>query len=43
MSKKIMVVDDSRIAQLQLQEILSGTDYEVVCLLPERGGSTGAV
>lgn len=30
MSKKIMVVDDSRIAQLQLQEILSGTDYEVV-------------
>jgi two-component system chemotaxis response regulator CheY len=30
MSKKIMVVDDSRIAQLQLQEVLSGTDYEVV-------------
>ena len=30
MSKKIMVVDDSRIAQLQLQEILAGTDYEVV-------------
>ena len=30
MSKKIMVVDDSRIAQLQLQEQLSGTDYEVV-------------
>ena len=30
MSKKIMVVDDSRIAQLQLQEMLSGTDYEVV-------------
>ncbi len=30
MSKKIMVVDDSRIAQLQLQEALSGTDYEVV-------------
>lgn len=29
MSKKIMVVDDSRIAQLQLQEILAGTDYEV--------------
>lgn len=29
MSKKIMIVDDSRIAQLQLQEILSGTDYEV--------------
>lgn len=30
MSKKIMVVDDSRIAQLQLQEVLAGTDYEVV-------------
>lgn len=30
MSKKIMVVDDSRIAQLQLQEILAGTEYEVV-------------
>lgn len=30
MSKKIMVVDDSRIAQLQLQEILSGSEYEVV-------------
>lgn len=30
MSKKIMVVDDSRIAQLQLQEMLAGTDYEVV-------------
>ena len=30
MAKKIMVVDDSRIAQLQLQEILAGTVYEVV-------------
>ena len=30
MSKKIMIVDDSRIAQLQLQEILSGTDYQVI-------------
>ena len=30
MSKRIMVVDDSRIAQLQLQKILSGTDYEVI-------------
>lgn len=30
MSKKIMVVDDSRIVQLQLQKILAGTDYEVV-------------
>ena len=30
MGKKIMVVDDSRIVQLQLQRILSDTDYEVV-------------
>ena len=30
MSKKIMVVDDSRIAQLQLQQILSGSEYDVV-------------
>lgn len=30
MAKKIMVVDDSRIAQLQLQEVLAGTDYEVI-------------
>ncbi len=30
MAKKVMIVDDSRIAQLQLQEILSGTEYEVV-------------
>ncbi|MGI5962098.1 MAG: response regulator [Lawsonibacter sp.] len=30
MPKKIMVVDDSRIAQLQLQEILADTDYQVV-------------
>ncbi len=30
MSKKIMVVDDSRIVQLQLQKILADTDYEVV-------------
>ena len=29
MPKKIMIVDDSRIAQLQLQEILAGTDYQV--------------
>lgn len=29
MPKKIMVVDDSRIAQLQMQKILAGTDYEV--------------
>ena len=30
MSKKIMVVDDSRMVQLQLQKVLSGTDYQVV-------------
>lgn len=30
MSKKIMVVDDSRIVQLQLQQILADTEYEVV-------------
>lgn len=30
MSKRIMVVDDSRIVQLQLQKILSDTDYQVV-------------
>lgn len=29
MAKKIMVVDDSRIVQLQLQKILSDTEYEV--------------
>lgn len=29
MSKKIMVVDDSRMAQLQLQKILDDTDYQV--------------
>ena len=30
MSKRIMVVDDSRIVQLKLQKILSDTDYQVV-------------
>lgn len=30
MLKNVMVVDDSRIAQLQLQEMLAGTDYQVV-------------
>lgn len=30
MSKKIMVVDDSRMAQLQLQKVLDNTDYQVV-------------
>lgn len=32
MAKKIMVVDDSRIVQMQMQKILSGSQYEVtVC------------
>ncbi|MDR3765721.1 MAG: response regulator [Butyricicoccus sp.] len=30
MSKRIMVVDDSRIVQLQLQKILSDTEYQVI-------------
>lgn len=30
MAKKIMIVDDSRIIQLQLQKILADTDYDVV-------------
>ena len=30
MSKKIMIVDDSRIAQMQLQKALSDSEYEVV-------------
>ena len=30
MSKRIMVVDDSRIVQLQMQKILSDSDYQVV-------------
>lgn len=30
MAKKIMVVDDSKVAQLQLQRILSGSKYEVI-------------
>ena len=30
MSKKIMVVDDSRIVQMQMQKILSDTEYEIV-------------
>lgn len=29
MSKRIMVVDDSRIAQMQLEKVLPGTEYEV--------------
>lgn len=30
MSKRIMVVDDSRLVRIQLGEILEGTDYEIV-------------
>lgn len=30
MSKRIMIVDDSRIAQVQLKKALSGSAYEVV-------------
>ena len=30
MAKKIMVVDDSKVAQLQLQRILSDSPYEVI-------------
>lgn len=29
MSKRIMVVDDSRILQLLLEDVLEGTDYEI--------------
>lgn len=30
MSKRIMVVDDSRVVQMQLQKILTDTDYEII-------------
>lgn len=30
MSKRIMVVDDSRLVQVQLGDALEGTDYEIV-------------
>lgn len=29
MSKRIMVVDDSRLVQVQLGDVLKGTDYEI--------------
>lgn len=29
MSKKIMVVDDSRLVRVQLEDVLKGTDYEI--------------
>ena len=30
MSKRVMVVDDSRIVHMQLKKILADTDYQVV-------------
>lgn len=30
MSKRIMIVDDSRVVQLQMMKVLEDTDYEVV-------------
>lgn len=35
MKKRVMVVDDSRILQLQLGELLSDTDYEIVSYCPD--------
>lgn len=29
MSKRIMVVDDSRLVRVQLEDVLAGTDYEI--------------
>ena len=29
MSKRIMVVDDSRLVRVQLNDVLNGTDYEI--------------
>ena len=29
MSKRIMVVDDSRLVRVQLEDVLTGTDYEI--------------
>ena len=29
MSKRVMVVDDSRLVRVQLEDVLKGTDYEV--------------
>ena len=30
MGKRVMVVDDSRLVRVQLEDVLKGTDYEVV-------------
>ncbi len=29
MSRRIMVVDDSRLVRVQMEDVLKGTDYEV--------------
>lgn len=31
MAKRVMVVDDSRIQEVQIRKLLEGSDYEVVC------------
>lgn len=31
MAKRVMVVDDSRIQEVQIRSMLEGTDYEVAC------------
>ena len=31
MAKRVMVVDDSRIQEVQIRKMLEGSDYEVVC------------
>ena len=30
MSRRIMIVDDSKLVRVQLEDVLKGTDYEVV-------------
>ncbi len=30
MSKKIMLVDDSRLVRVQMEDVLKGTDYEII-------------
>ena len=29
MSKRIMVVDDSRLVRVQMEDVLAGTDYQI--------------
>ena len=31
MAKRVMVVDDSRIQEVQIRKLLEGSDYEVAC------------